>query len=59
MAMATLVLTDHGAGGHVQRGEQARRAVPHVVVGLPLGYGRHHRQHGAQDAPYYKCASDA
>ena len=45
VAVPALVLADHLAGGDVQRGEQARGAVADVVVGLPAGHARHHRQH--------------
>ena len=37
MPVPALGLPDHLAGRHVQRGEQARGAVPDVVVGLPCG----------------------
>src|SRR4051794_37678864 len=40
-----LALPEHLAGGHVQRGEQVRRAVPHVVVGALLGRVERDRQH--------------
>ena len=40
-----LALAEHLAGGHVQRGEQVRRAVPHVVVGALLGRVERDRQH--------------
>jgi NAD kinase len=38
-------LGDHGAVCDVERGEQARDAMPGVVVAAPLGHARHHRQH--------------
>src|SRR6476661_10861343 len=44
-AAPRVALTDHLAGDGVQRGEQVRRAVPHVVVGAFLGLGEVDRQH--------------
>ena len=41
-----LALPEHLAGAHVQRGEQVRRAVPHVVVGAFLGRVERDREHG-------------
>lgn len=41
---------DHGPVGNVHRGERARGAVPHVVMGAPLGHSWHHRQ-GRPGAP--------
>ncbi len=35
---------DHGAVGGVERGEQAGRAVAHIIVGAFLGHARHHRE---------------
>ena len=43
-AMATMTLTDHGAGFAVERGEQAGGAMAGVIVGAPLGLPGPHRQ---------------
>lgn len=43
-AMASVGGGNHGAIGHVQRGEQGRGAVQDVVVGALLGHLRHHRE---------------
>ena len=47
LLMAVAVLADAGdlAGGDVQRSEEGRGAVADVVVGVPLGAVRLHRQH--------------
>jgi len=43
--VAAAQLTDDGAVGDIERGEQVSRAVPDVVVAAPLRGARHHRQH--------------
>ena len=45
-AMATVQFTDHFAGGDIERGEQGRRAMAHVVMGAPLRKTWRERQYG-------------
>ena len=51
VAVPAVVLGDHRAAGDVQRGEQAGRAVPDVVVGHPRRGGGQHRQARARSGP--------
>ena len=44
MAVPFPALPEHPSSGDVQRGEQRRRAVPDVVVGVAFGLAEAHRQ---------------
>ena len=44
MTVAGLALSDHGTGGHIQRGEQRGGAVADVVMGDALHVAQAHRQ---------------
>lgn len=45
MTVLGLALSEYGAVGHVERGEQGRGAVAHGVVGDALDIAEAHRQH--------------